>query len=306
MKRGFKGLAHNARVVRRSPKGYNFEMKLGHFEIHPITDGVLYLDGGAMFGIVPKVLWEKHHPADEKNRIRLELGVLLIKAHGRHILVDTGIGNKCGEKFIEMYGIERRPSIETCLLKYGLTAGEIDLVINTHFHFDHAGGNTRRDEKGRILPTFSKAAYFIQKGEWAAAMSPSERTQGSYLLENYEVLGGRPCLNLLDGDSKILKGVSVIRTPGHTAHHQAVFLESNGEKAVFLGDLIPTVSHIPLPYIMGYDLFPLTTLETKRRLLEQAYEEHWLLIFQHDPKIRMGYLRWMKDRFILEEVRADD
>ncbi len=280
-------------------------MKLGHFEIYPITDGSLYLDGGAMFGVVPKVIWEKHHPADERNRIRLELGVLLIKAHGRNILVDTGIGNKCSDKFIDIYGVERRPSIETSLLNHGLTSSDIDLVINTHFHFDHAGGNTRKDDKGRIFPTFSEASYFIQKGEWEAAQDPNERTKGSYLLENYEVLSGQPCLNLLDGDSEILKGISVIRTPGHTAHHQAVFIESAGEKAVFLGDLIPTVSHLSLPYIMGYDLFPLTTLETKRRLLEQAFEAHWLLIFQHDPKIRMGYLKHEQGRFLLDEVHEN-
>ncbi len=148
-------------------------------------------------------------------------------------------------------------------------------------------------------------AYFVQKGEWEAAQSPNERTKGSYLLENYMVLADQPCLNLLNGDSEILKGISVIQTPGHTAHHQAVLLESDGEKAVFLGDLIPTASHIPLPYIMGYDLFPLTTLETKRRLLELAYEEHWLLIFQHDPNIRMGYLKQVQNRFMLEEVCPD-
>ncbi len=277
-------------------------MKLGAFEIYPLTDGMLRLDGGAMFGVVPKTVWEKHHPADSQNRIQLELGVLLIKAQGKNILVDTGIGNKCSDKFNKIYGVERRPSIEESLLKCGLSADDIDLVINTHFHFDHAGGNTRLDDNGQIHPTFSKASYFIQKGEWEAAKAPNERTKASYLLENYEVLTDQACLNLLEGDSEILKGISVIRTPGHTAHHQAVLIESQGQKAVFLGDLIPTASHIPLPYIMGYDLFPLTTLETKRTLLEQAFEEHWLLIFQHDPKVRMGYLKQVENRFLLEEV----
>ncbi|MFQ5779268.1 MAG: MBL fold metallo-hydrolase [Nitrospiria bacterium] len=277
-------------------------MKLGQFEIYPLTDGVLRLDGGAMFGIVPKVLWEKHHPPDDRNRIRLELGTLLIKAHGFHILVDTGIGNKGDAKFNDIFGVERNPSIEASLSRCNLTPGDIDLVINTHFHFDHAGGNTRKDEKGRIHPTFAKATYFIQKGEWESASQPNERTRGSYLLENYEVLPKAGRLDLLEGDSEILKGISVIRTPGHTPHHQSIFIESNGEKAVFLGDLIPTAAHIPLPYIMGYDLFPLTTLETKRKLLEQALEEHWLLIFQHDPKIRMGYLKKREGRFLLEAV----
>ncbi|MFQ5543642.1 MAG: MBL fold metallo-hydrolase [Nitrospiria bacterium] len=277
-------------------------MKLGQFEIYPMTDGTLRLDGGAMFGVVPKTLWEKHHPADKQNRIRLELGVLLIKAHGSYVLVDTGIGNKISPKFTSIYSVERHPSIEESLSKYNLIASDIGLVINTHFHFDHAGGNTRRNEKGQIHPTFPKASYFIQKGEWEAANSPNERTQGSYLLENYEVLPKKGRLNLLKGDAEILKGISVIRTPGHTVHHQAIYIESDGEKAVFLGDLIPTATHLPLPYIMGYDLFPLTTLETKRKLLAQAFEEHWLLIFQHDPKVRMGYLKWAQDRYRLDEV----
>jgi len=274
-------------------------MKLGQFEIYPLTDGVLHLDGGAMFGIVPKTIWEKHHPADTRNRIRLELGVLLIKAYGHNILVDTGIGNKGDKKFNDIYGVERRPLIEHSLSGCGVSAADIGLVINTHFHFDHAGGNTRKDASGRIHPTFPNASYFIQKGEWEEAQSPNERTKGSYLLENYEVLPETGCLELLEGNSEILKGISVMRTPGHTQHHQAVFIESAGEKAVFLGDLIPTATHIPLPYIMGYDLFPLITLETKRKLLEQAFEEHWLLIFQHDPKVRMGYLKERQNRFLL-------
>ncbi|MFY9270984.1 MAG: MBL fold metallo-hydrolase [Candidatus Manganitrophaceae bacterium] len=256
-----------------------------------------------MFGIVPKVLWEKHHPADEKNRIHLELGVLLIQAHGMNILVDTGIGNKGDAKFNEIYAVNRTPSIEASLGKEGLSPADIDLVINTHFHFDHAGGNTQRDDHGHIHPTFPKATYFIQKGEWEFANHPNERTRGSYLLENYEVLPKQGRLDLLEGDAEILKGISVIRTPGHTAHHQSVLIESDGEKALFIGDLIPTAAHLPLPYLMGYDLFPLTTLETKRTLLEQADEERWLLIFQHDPKVRMGYLKKKEDRYLLEEVR---
>jgi len=278
-------------------------MKLGQFEIHPLTDGTFRLDGGAMFGVVPKVLWEKHHPADEKNRIHLELGVLLVRANGMNILVDTGIGNKGDEKFSRIYQVDRNPSIEASLSRLNLKPSDIDLVINTHFHFDHAGGNTRKDEHGHIHPTFPKATYFIQKGEWEFANRPNERTHGSYLLENYEVLPKEGRLDLLEGDSEILKGISVKRTPGHTEHHQSIFIESNGEKALFFGDLIPTAAHLPLPYIMGYDLFPLTTLETKRTLLEQAVEERWLLIFQHDPKIRMGYLKKENGRFYLEEVR---
>ncbi|MBN4054109.1 MBL fold metallo-hydrolase [Nitrospira defluvii] len=276
---------------------------MGQFEIYPLTDGTLRLDGGAMFGVIPKTLWEKHHPSDDRNRIRLELGVLLIKAHGKDILVDTGIGNKENEKFNEIYGVERKPSIEECLSRHKLRPKDIDLVVNTHFHFDHAGGNTTKNSKGQIQLTFPNASYFVQKGEWEDANNANERTQGSYLLDNFEILPKKGRLNLLEGDSEILKGISVLRTPGHTQHHQAIFIESDGEKALFLGDLIPTSTHIPLPYIMGYDLFPLTTLETKRMILDQAYEEHWLLIFQHDPNVRMGYLKKKNEHFILQEVQ---
>ncbi|MGH7774279.1 MAG: MBL fold metallo-hydrolase [Candidatus Binatia bacterium] len=280
-------------------------MKLGRFEIYPLLDGHFRLDGGAMFGVVPRVLWEKTNPPDERNRILLALGALLIKAHGKYALIDTGIGNKGDEKFCDIYGVDRRPSLEESLAEIGLTPKEIQIVVNTHFHFDHAGGDTTRLEDGRIVPTFSKAEYYVQRDEWRFAMTPNERTRASYLVENYEVLSKLDRLNLLDGDAEILPGIRVIRTPGHTEHHQSVIVESEGNTACFLGDLIPTSSHLPLPYIMGYDLFPLTTLETKRRLLEQAYEEAWLLVFQHDPIVRMGRLEKIDGRYRLKEIRAE-
>lgn len=280
-------------------------MKLGRFEIRPLLDGYFRLDGGAMFGVVPKVLWEKTDPPDERNRILLALGTLLIRAHGKNVLIDTGIGNKGDEKFCDIYAVDRRPSIEESLAKIGLTPREIHIVINTHFHFDHAGGNTTRLEDGRIVLTFSNAEYDVQRDEWHVAMNPNERTRASYLLENYEILSKLSRLNLLDGDAEILPGIRVIKTPGHTEHHQSVLVESEGETACFLGDLIPTSSHLPLPYIMGYDLFPLTTLETKRKLLEQACEEGWWLIFQHDPKVRMGRLEKVDGRYRLKEIRTE-
>lgn len=278
-------------------------MRLGRFEIYPLLDGHFRLDGGAMFGVVPRVLWEKTNPPDDRNRILLALGALLIKAHGKYVLIDTGIGNKGDEKFCDIYGVDRRPSLEESLAEIGLTPKEIRIVVNTHFHFDHAGGDTTRLKDGRIVPTFSKAEYYVQRDEWRFAMTSNERTRASYLLENYEVLSKLDRLNLLDGNAEILPGIRVIRTPGHTEHHQSVIVESEGNTACFLGDLIPTSSHLPLPYIMGYDLFPLTTLETKRRLLEQAYEEGWVLVFQHDPRVRTGRLERIDGRYRLKEVK---
>lgn len=280
-------------------------MKLGRFEIYPLLDGHFRLDGGAMFGVVPRVLWEKTNPPDERNRILLALSALLVKAHGKHVLIDTGIGNKRDEKFRDIYGVDRRPSMEESLAKIGLGPKEIQIVINTHFHFDHAGGNTTRLKDGQIAPTFPNAEYCVQRDEWRSALALNERTQRSYFPEDYEALSKLGRLSLLDGDAEIIAGIRVVKTPGHTEHHQSVIIHSEGMTVCFLGDLIPTSSHLPLPYIMAYDLFPLTTLETKRRLLDQAYEEGWWLFFQHDPKVRMGRLEKIDGRYRLKEVRTE-
>jgi glyoxylase-like metal-dependent hydrolase (beta-lactamase superfamily II) len=280
-------------------------MKLGNFEIYPLTDGFFGLDGGAMFGVVPRVIWEKHHPPDSRNRIRLALGTLLVKAHGHHILVDTGIGNKGDSKFCEIYVVDRIPSLEQSLAKHHLSPEDIHIVINTHLHLDHAGGNTHKDNN-HILPTFPHAKYYIQREEWESAMHPNERTKGSYRQEDFMILNEMGLIKFVEGDTQILEGVSVIETPGHTGHHQSALIESGGEKALFLGDLIPTATHIPYPYIMGYDLFPLTTLTTKKKILARAYEEKWLLIFQHDPKVRMGYLKEIKGQFAVEALKEED
>ena len=280
-------------------------MKLGKFDIYPLTDGFFSLDGGAMFGVVPRVIWEKLHPPDSNNRIRLALGTLLVKAHGQNILVDTGIGNKGDAKFCERFAVDRTPSIEQSLATHHLTPNDIQIVINTHLHLDHAGGNTRRDPQHRILPTFPNAKYYIQRREWESAIRPNERTQGSYRQEDFIILQEMGVIEFLEGDAKILEGIGVIETPGHTEHHQSALIESESKNALFLGDLIPTAAHIPYPYNMGYDLFPLTTLATKKKILARAYEEHWLLVFQHDPKVRMGYLKEVKGRFMVEEVKQE-
>jgi len=266
-------------------------MKLGQFNIFPVTDGRFRLDGGAMFGVIPRVLWEKCCPADDLNRIPLSLRCLLIQAHGKNILVDTGLGSKNDKKFEQMFAVEREPSLQESLSSLGLSANDIHLVINTHLHFDHAGGNTLRDKGGMTVPTFKKATYLVQRGEYEDALQANERTKASYRPENFHPIEESHQWEFLDGDTEWFSGVSVVVTPGHTPHHQSVKIESEGKTAFFLGDLIPTVSHLPLPYIMGYDLSPLMTLETKRWILDRAYEEGWLLIFEHDPRIQMGYVK---------------
>lgn len=279
-------------------------MKVGTFEIYPINDGNIYLDGGAVFGIVPRVLWEKAFSPDEKNRIPLSLHCLLIVTKKYKILIDTGLGTKHNEKFCQIYGIDKKSSLLESLHRFGYEPKDIDFVINTHLHFDHSGGNTFLNGTGKIVPTFPKARYFVQKGEIDAAVNSNERTRASYLAEDFLPLDDFKLLSVVHEETiEVDAGISLIKTGGHTRHHQCVKIASEGHVAFFLGDLIPTVAHLQYPYIAGYDLFPLETLENKKKVLQQAFEEHWLLIFQHDPKIAMGYLKKAKERFEIEEVK---
>lgn len=279
-------------------------MKLGAFEIYPVSDGRFRLDGGAMFGVVPKTLWEKCCPADECNRISLSLTALLIRANGKNILVDTGLGPKEDEKFRNMFAVERKPTILESLKRLGLGPEDIHLVINTHLHFDHAGGNTTQ-ENGAVVPTFPNAKYFVQHGEFEDAARANERTKASYRRDNFTPIDHINQWEFLRGDTELVPGVTAVVTAGHTRWHQSVKIESEGETAFFFGDLIPTVSHLPLPYIMGYDLFPIQTLETKRWVLDRAFEERWLLLFEHDPAVQAGYVRRDQDgKYFLHEVAA--
>jgi len=278
-------------------------MKLGAFDIQPVTDGRFKLDGGAMFGVVPKVIWETCCQADEQNRIQLGLNCLLIRARGKNILVDTGLGDKEDAKFRDLFAVERIPTLRDSLKTYGLQPEDIHMVINTHLHFDHAGGNTVR-ENGAVVSTFPRAKYFVQRGEYEDAARANERTRASYRRENFTPIAHVDQWEFLDGDLELLPGVSVVITEGHTRRHQSIKIESEGQIAFYLGDLIPTVSHLPLPYIMGYDLYPLQTLETKRWVLNRAFEENWLLVFEHDPRVLMGRVRKdVEGKYYLEEVK---
>jgi glyoxylase-like metal-dependent hydrolase (beta-lactamase superfamily II) len=280
-------------------------MKLGALEIYPVTDGRFRLDGGAMFGVVPKVLWEKCCPADDFNRIPLSLTCLLIRANGKNILVDTGLGSKEDDKFQHLFAVDRTPTLLDSLKRLGLGREDIHMVINTHLHFDHAGGNTMKQGNGAIRPTFPKAQYFIQHGEFEDAARVNERTKASYRRDNFTPIAHVNQWEFLHGDTELLPGVTAIVTAGHTRCHQSVKIESEGKVAFFLGDLIPTVSHLPLPYIMGYDLSPIQTLETKRWVLDRAFEEKWLLLFEHDPLIQAGHVRKDQEgKYFLHEVKA--
>lgn len=248
-----------------------------------------------MFGVVPKTLWSRRIQADEKNRIPMGMRCLLIEHDDGLILIDTGSGNKENQKFHDIYGIENaggegRTALEDGLAALGFTTDDISLVINTHLHFDHAGGNTWRNPAGEVLPSFPMARYVVQRGEMEYATHTNERTAASYFPPNWESIVAAGRFELLDGEREVVSGITVRPTPGHTPFHQSVILRSGGEVACFLADLIPTQHHLPLPWIMGYDVEPLVTLESKRTLLAQAMREEWLLIFEHDAETGFGRL----------------
>lgn len=277
-------------------------ISLGQFEIYGLRDGFFFLDGGAMFGIVPKTLWEKKFPADEKNRIKLALNSILIKTAKELILVETGIGGDLDPKFYDYYSVERKPGLVLSLEKLGYQAEDIDLVVNTHLHFDHCGGNTSKNEKGEDAPTFPKARYIIQKGEWEDALHPSERDKASYLEQNFLPLEKYGLLQLVDGNKEISEGVEVIVVPGHTSRHQCLKVSTGGKVFFFLGDLVPTSAHVGLSYIMSYDLSPQQTLENKREYFEQAIEEDWILAFNHDPEHFFGKVKKVNNKYTFEAL----
>jgi len=266
---------------------------IGNLRVHAIQAGGQRLDGGAMFGVVPKPLWERRIPADERNRIQLGMRCLLIEHPSGLVLIDSGAGNKENAKFIDIYGIENagsngRTALEDGLAQVGVRPEDVDFLLSTHLHFDHAGGNTFIDEAGNVRPTFPKARYFVQRGEYEYATHTNERTAASYFDRNYAPTLESGQLELIDGNRDLMEGISSIVTPGHTPHHQSFLIRSGGEAAVFLGDLVPTHAHLPLPWIMGYDVEPLVTLESKRELLARAAREGWTVIFEHDATVPWG------------------
>lgn len=248
-----------------------------------------------MFGVVPKPLWEKRIPADDRNRIQLGMRCLVLEHASGLLLIDTGAGNKEDQKFKDIYGIENegadgRTRLEDGLREIGATPDDVSIVINTHLHFDHAGGNTFRDERGEVKVSFPRARYVVKRGEYDYATHTNERTSASYFERNFAPVVKAHKFEFVIREKEIVKGVRVIPTPGHTPFHQSVLIESGGERAFFLADMLPTHAHLPLPWIMGYDVEPLVTLETKRRILRQAEDENWLLIFEHDATVPWGHV----------------
>jgi glyoxylase-like metal-dependent hydrolase (beta-lactamase superfamily II) len=271
----------------------------GDLELTPLLDGYFRLDGGAMFGVVPKTLWEKRLPADDRNRIRFAMRPLLVKGE-RLMIIDAGAGDKMDDKSAAIYGLERAENLEVTMARAGVRAEDIDVVLASHLHFDHAGGFTEREASGRVNPRFPRARYVINRGEWEDATHPHERNRASYFAENYVPLQDAGVVDFMDGDGDVMPGVRVRRTSGHTRHHQIVYLESGGKTAVFAADLIPSTAHVDVPWIMAYDLYPMETLEFKRAFVKEAVEREYLVFFEHDPVVAAGYIRQKDKRLYVE------
>ena len=274
-------------------------MKFGKFDLHIISDGTFTLDGGQMFGVVPKALWEKRIPADARNRIRLGLVCLLIQTGRENILVETGIGDKLDAKARDIYGINHTQTLPEELRKLGLKLTDIDIVINTHLHFDHCGWNVRRDG-AKLVAAFPRARYLIQRGEWEEAQRPNERNRASYL--DYFFAAAEAQTTFLDGDTEVVPGVRVEVCPGHTRFMQSVRVESEGDTAYYPSDLVPTDSHLAYPWMTSFDLYPLETLANKKRLLPELAEARALIVFVHDAETPWARLAKLEGKISLQPV----
>ena len=278
---------------------------LGDLELTPLFDAYFRLDGGAMFGVVPKPLWERRAPADARNRIHLATRPLLVRTGSTRLLVDAGIGNKMDAKSVDIYAIDRDRNVVHALAEAGLRVTDIDVVLASHLHFDHFGGATMRDEQGGIRPAFPNARYVVRSDEWADATHPHERNRASYLQDDFVPLQSAGVLDLFEGDREIAPGVRVRWTGGHARSHQVIYLESGGRTAVFTADMIPTTAHIDEPWIMGYDLYPMDTLAFKRTFIREAIEREYLILFEHDPRIAAGYIRERQGKKYVEALISD-
>ena len=281
-------------------------IQLGPLELTPLLDAYFRLDGGAMFGVVPKPLWERRAPADERNRISLASRPLLVRSHETMMIIDAGIGSKMSPKHVDIYGIDRQRNLEHELADLGLTAADIDVALASHLHFDHVGGFTTRLESGAIVPSFPNARYKVRADEWEDATHPHERNRASYLQEDFVPLQAAGVVDLFGGDGEVIPGVRVERTGGHARSHQVVYLEGGGRTAVFTADMIPTAAHVDEPWIMGYDLYPMDTLAFKKRFVREAIDREYLIFFEHDPRIAAGYIREKGGKRFVEAVISDE
>ncbi len=263
-------------------------MKLGKFEIFSIVENSFKIDGGAMFGVVPRIIWQKVYPPDENNMVKLDINLLLIKTDGENILIDAGMGDALSERQKKVFGIERASNLEKKLSEHHLAPEDINLVLLTHLHADHAGGVISLDKNGRKVPRFPNARHVVQIKEWEEAMHPDERTSATYFTSNLRILEEEKLLELIDGEDEVATGIKLINTGGHTPGHQAVLIEDGGDKILWAGDIIPSTHHLRIPYVAAVDLFPRETMEQKKRFLRMCSEDGWILAFDHDLKVKLS------------------
>ncbi len=275
--------------------------RVGDLELISLFDGYFRLDGGAMFGVVPRALWEKVAQPDDRGRILLAMRPLVVRG-ARTMLIDAGLGGKDDEKFHDIYGVDRQRNLDATLAEAGLRPDDIDVVLASHLHFDHCGGFTYRAKDGSVRPTFPRAQYVVRRGEWEDATHPHERNRASYLPDNFVPLADAGVLQLVDDDQTIMPGVRVKRTGGHCMHHQIIYIESAGATAVFAADLLPTTAHLPNPWIMGYDLYPMDTLAAKKAFFADVAQRDALVFFEHDPSVAAAHIREDKGKRRYERV----
>ena len=277
-------------------------MKIGKYKISIINSGYFGLDGGAMFGIIPKLLWQKSNPPDEANRIKLATRNLLLETDTKKILVDTGMGNKWDEKSEGIYAIDQKDnSLIGELAKLNIRPDEITDVILTHLHFDHTGGSTKL-ENGKLVPAFPNAKYFVQKKNFEWGSNPSERDKGSYIKENFIPLKEEGVLYLIEGEKKYDDEIDFVLVNGHTFSQQLLKISDSSNTFLYCCDLFPTTSHIHIPFVMGYDLQPLVTVEEKKKILAKAVEENWKLFFEHDPINAIGTVKLTEKGYRIDKT----
>jgi glyoxylase-like metal-dependent hydrolase (beta-lactamase superfamily II) len=277
-------------------------MKIGQYQIYPIEAGTFWLDGGSMFGVIPKVLWEKTNTPDERNRVQLATRCLFLQGNGKNILMDTGTGTKVTNKFRTIYSYDNTThSLEKSLAERGVVPEDITDVILSHLHFDHAGGSTKINN-GVIVPAFPNATYYVQKSQWDTAKNPTERDRASFISDDYLALERHGVLQILDGDMELFPGIDIIISDGHTLGLQMLKISDGQSTLMYPADLIPFVSHLPLPYIMGFDLRPLVTLEDKRKYLNAAVDQNWMIFFEHDPLVKLATVTKNEKGFTLGSV----